>query len=98
MDNEAGQKGRAEKSRLVHHRTQHVAKRDVGDRGRQSIERPGSDLERPKRRHAALAIGLGHRVIIWSALFWGHRLGVRHARLIAKLSLLVDSTLPFTQL
>ena len=63
------------KSRLVNHLLPHVAKRDVGDRGRQSIERPCSDLERPKRRYAALEVKLGHRVIIWSALFSGAPFG-----------------------
>src|ERR1700733_5154029 len=44
-----------------------MAKRDVGDRSCQSIERPRPNLEWPERRYAALETGLGHRVILSSA-------------------------------
>ena len=42
----------------------HMAKRDVGDRGCQTIKRPRSDLERPEGKYAALGTELGHSVIL----------------------------------
>ena len=52
----------------IDHLSAHMAKRDVGDRGCQSIERPRSDLERPERKYAALGTELGHSVILSSRL------------------------------
>ena len=66
MNNEGGQKHGEEKSRLIDYLSTHMAKRDVGDRGCQSIKRPRSDLERPERKYAALGTELGHSVILSS--------------------------------
>jgi hypothetical protein len=68
IQNEAGQKRGTKESDPVIHRFPHVTKWDVLDGGYQRIKRPSADLERPKRRCAALK-GLGHPFILMTGLF-----------------------------